>query len=101
MQFFFIIIAALGSAYFLSRKTIDPLAVAFGASIVYFAPGFIGTISFSKGFSEKGVHLGDYASSIVPGAYVCMLIVLTMVIAAAIISDLVPSKKIIYMPGDK
>lgn len=101
MQVFFIIIAVLGSAYFLSRKTIDPLAVAFGASVVYFAPGFIGTIRFSKGLSEKGAHLGDYASSIAPGAYVCMLIVLTMVIVAAIISDLVPSKQIIYMPGDK
>jgi hypothetical protein len=101
MQILFIILAALGSAYFLYRKAVDPIAAAFGASILYFAPAFFGHIKFSKGYTEGGKYLGEYASTIHPAAYGCMIIVLMAVVSAAAIFDRIPVRHIRRLPGDR
>jgi hypothetical protein len=76
MQSVFVLLVAAGTVFFLWRRTIDPLSLAFGASVVYFLPGLFGFAG-----------IGDYQREIEPGTYVVLLNVLTAVIAATFIFD--------------
>jgi hypothetical protein len=84
-QVLFIILAAVAAAFFVWRMKVDPLAVAFGASIIYFLPGFLGVAQFSY-----GEGLESYSEPIVPGAYEAMAQVLAALTAAALVVDRIP-----------
>src|SRR5438552_1622223 len=84
-QVLFIILVALAAAFFVWRMKVDPIAVAFGASVVYFAPGLFGVAQFSYG---RG--LDTYSEPIVPGVYVVMALVLAAVTVAALAVDRIP-----------
>jgi hypothetical protein len=84
-QAVFISVAVLAAAFFIWRKTADPLAVAFGACIVYFTPGFLGIAQFSYG---RGLEY--YSEPIAPAAYLTMTIVLAVLAATTAAVDLVP-----------
>jgi len=78
----FIILAAIAAAVFLWRMKVDPLAVAFGASVIYFMPGFFGVAQFSY-----GQHLESYSDPIVPAAYAAMALVFVALVAVALAVD--------------
>jgi hypothetical protein len=73
-------IACVG--FFAVRKKVDPLLVGLLASLIYFSPGLIGEISFSY-----GAPAGTYRSTIMPGSYIAMLIVLGSITFAAALFD--------------
>jgi hypothetical protein len=85
VQVLFIILAVMAAIFFIWRMKVDPLAVAFGASIIYFLPGFLGVAQFSY-----GEGLESYSEPIVPGAYEAMAQVLAALTAAALVVDRVP-----------
>jgi hypothetical protein len=84
-QVLFIVLTVIAAAYFLWRMKVDPLAVAFGASVVYFTPGFFGVAQFSY-----GAGLETYSEPIVPGAYFAMGLVLVALTAVALAADCIP-----------
>jgi hypothetical protein len=63
-------IAASGAAFFVRRWKADPLALAFLASLIYFAPGPTGVARFSYGEGR-----GGYPMAFEPLALVVMAIV--------------------------
>src|SRR5260370_29760134 len=67
------------------RMKVDPLAVAFGASVIYFIPGFFGVAQFSY-----GLGLESYSEPITLGAYGAMALVLVALTAAALITNRIP-----------
>ena len=82
---FFQLIAALSVAFFVWRMRVDPLAVAAGACVIYFTPGFWGTAQFFR-----GVEMASYSETIVPAAYVAMALPLIALTASALVVDRVP-----------
>src|SRR5438045_2960430 len=82
-QAFFIILVAVAAIFFIWRMKIDPLAVAFGSSIIYFTPGFFGIAQFSFGYES-------YSEPIVPGAYAAMALVLVALTAVTLVADRIP-----------
>jgi hypothetical protein len=61
------------------------LSVAFGASSIYFTPGFFGVAHFSY-----GQGLESYFEPIVPGAYGAMALVIVALTMAAAVADCIP-----------
>lgn len=96
MQYLLIVTSLCSALYFLGRKKIDPLAVAFGACAIYFSPGLLGSIQFSK-----GAGLGIYSSPIEQMAYVSMIIVMMSVSAATVIHDRMTKGRVFQIPGDQ
>src|ERR1700730_8050975 len=84
-QVLFIILAAVTASFFIRRMKVDPLAVAFGASVVYFTPGFFGVAEFSY-----GLGLENYSEPIVLGAYGAMALVFVALTAAALVAARIP-----------
>lgn len=77
----FVITAIFATAFFTRRWKLDPLATAFGSSLIYFTPGLVGAALFSY-----GEGLDHYYEVFVPGAYAAMgMVLLGLVIAAAIV----------------
>ncbi len=101
MQIIFLSLVVICSIYFLFRRKVDPILVAFGSTIVYFAPGILGSIQFSKGFVADGSYLGEYSSDLVAGAYACMMIVIVAVSVSAMILDRTPVRGSIHLAGDR
>src|ERR1700687_4136881 len=95
-QAFFLSLAGLAAVFFLWRMRADPLAVAFGASVVYFTPGFFGVAQFSYG---QGLEI--YSMPIVSGAYVAMGLVFIALTAAALIVDRIPTGPLITFGFEK
>lgn len=73
-------IACVG--FFARRRKVDPLLLGMLASLIYFSPGLIGEISFAYGASA-----GTYTSTIMPGTYIIMLIILGSITFAAALLD--------------
>src|ERR1700731_624144 len=84
-QVLFIVLVAVAAIFFISRRKVDPLAVAFGASVVYFTPGFFGVAEFSY-----GMGLENYSEPIVPGTYGAMALVFVALTVAALVVDRLP-----------
>lgn len=78
----FILAALFAALFFARRKKIDPLAVAFGSSLLYFVPAFFGEARFSY-----GQDLGEFSQSLVPAAYATMGIVLAALVTGAAVVD--------------
>ena len=78
--------AGLSAAFFIWRMRADPLAVAYGACVVYFTPGFFGIALFSY-----GAGLSTYSEPIVPAAYTAMTLVFAVLTATAFAVDRIPS----------
>jgi hypothetical protein len=84
----FIFVALSAGVYFIFRRKIDPLAIAFGSCLIYFVPGFFGVAEFSY-----GQGLGGYSEPIVPGAYAALIIVLAALVSAALVIDHIPVRQ--------
>jgi hypothetical protein len=96
-QLLFILLSAAIAIYFVWRMRLDPLAVAFGSTIIYFTPGLLGVAQFSY-----GTGLESYAQPIVGGTYVAMSLVMVAVAIAAYAVDRIPAGAAIALPfGDK
>jgi len=78
----FILLAVSAAIFFAMRKTVDPLAIAFGATLVYFTPGFSGEARFSY-----GQDLGEFSAPIVPLTYAAMAIVIAALVGSSAITD--------------
>jgi hypothetical protein len=63
------------------RRRIDPLALGFGASLIYFIPGLVGATSFAVDRATT------YTASIAPGATGIMAMVLASTICASVLVD--------------
>jgi hypothetical protein len=85
-QAFFIILVAGAAIFFIWRMRIDPLAVAFGSSAVYFTPGLFGVAQFTFGRGP----LDSYSEPIVPGAYAAMALVLVVLTTVTLVADRIP-----------
>jgi len=84
-QVLFIVLVAVAATFFIWRVKADPLAVAFGASVIYFMPGFFGVAQFSYGYG-----LESYSELIAPGAYGAMALVIVALAIAAVVADRIP-----------
>ncbi len=82
----FLVAALSVTLFFLWRKRLDPLAVALGSSLVYFAPGILGMMHFSFNQGEL------YNEPIAAATYGVMGIVLVALAMSAVIVDLVPPR---------
>jgi hypothetical protein len=96
MQALFLAVAILGAFYFVARRRIDPMTVAFGASLIYFAPAFFGISRFSY-----GVGYGAYDQVTEPGAYWAMIIVLGTVGAVSLAVDRLPVGQVVVAPFER
>lgn len=80
-------VTILALLLFIRRRTIDPLLAGFVASIIYFIPGFVGSINFSY-----GVGAGNYQAVVTPGTLICMSLVIGMLAVTTLVYDiLLPS----------
>ena len=84
-QVLFTILAMVAASFFIWRMKVDPLGVAFGASVIYFTPGFFGVAQFSY-----GQGLESYSEPIESGAYGAMALVFVALTAAALVADRIP-----------
>jgi hypothetical protein len=78
----FIGVFLVGFIFFVWRRRIDPLTVAFGGSAIYFSPGLAGFARFSYG---PGV--GEYYQPLAMEIYITMVLVLISLCAAAYAID--------------
>src|SRR5690242_21801393 len=84
----FIAFAILETGFFVYRRKVDPLAVAFGSAIVYFAPGLLGFANFLYRDGTGGA--GQYLQPIAPSAHVAMSMVILSLGLGALIADRLP-----------
>ena len=82
----FLVAALSVTLFFLWRKQLDPLAVALGSSLVYFAPGILGMMHFSFNQGEL------YSEPIAAATYGVMGTVLVALAVSAAIVDLAPQR---------
>ncbi len=101
MQILFLSLVVVCSIYFLCRRQVDPILVAFGSTVIYFSPGILGSIQFASGYDASGAPLVKYNSNIVAGAYVCMMIVIVAVSVSAMILDRIPARSALHFAGDR
>jgi hypothetical protein len=94
-QLLFVLLSAAIALYFLWRMKLDPLAVAFGSTLIYFMPGLFGISQFSY-----GEGLETYSQPIALGAYGAMSLVMAAVAITAYAVDRVPASAQIAMPFD-
>lgn len=95
----FIALAMLEAGFFVYRRKVDPLAVAFGSAIVYFTPGLLGFSTFLHGDGAGGK--AQYLQSIVPTAYVAMSIVILALGIGAVIADRLPRLSLPQIGGQR
>ena len=84
----FLVTALSVTLFFLWRKRLDPLAIALGSSLVYFAPGLLGTMQFSYDNGDRW-----YTEPIAAATFGAMGIVLVALAAGAAVVDLVPQRR--------
>jgi hypothetical protein len=92
----FIALAMLETGFFVYRRKVDPLAVAFGSAIVYFTPGFLG---FSEFLHRGGT--GQYLQPIAPTAHVVMCMVILSLGLGAVIADRLPKISLPQIRGQR
>jgi len=85
----FLVAALSVTLLFVWRRQLDPLAVAVGSSLVYFAPGILGMMRF--GFDSGHGHRW-YTEPVEAATYVAMGIVLVALAAGAAVVDRVPQR---------
>ena len=96
-QLLFILLSAAIAIYFVWRMKLDPMAVAFGSTLIYFTPGLFGVAQFSYG---EGLPV--YSQPMAVGAYGMMSLVMAAVAIGAYAVDRVPAGAPIALPfGDK
>ena len=91
----FVILIAAAAAFFVWRMKVDPMALAFGSSVVYFIPGISGFA-----YVAYGRGLGSYSQPIVAGAYASMALVVVFVTAAAVLIDRIPARHQVHIEFD-
>jgi hypothetical protein len=96
----FIALAMLETGFFIYRKKIDPLAVAFGSAIVYFTPGLLG-FSFFLHRNTTGDGIGQYLQPIAPSAHVAMSMVILSLGLGAVIADRLPRISLPQIGGQR
>src|SRR3954468_1402432 len=96
----FIALAVLETGFFIYRRKVDPLAVAFGSAIVYFTPGLIGFSNFLHR-DEAGGATGQYLQPIVPSAHLAMSIVILSLALGAVIADRLPRISLPQIGGQR
>jgi len=82
MSILFLVVAIAGGGYFLFRKRqFDFLAVAYFSSCFYFIPGFVGFAGYPSAgaFDPVPIH---------PQTYVVLVLVLSLLLATAIVTDI-------------
>src|SRR5215207_8821558 len=95
----FIALAMLETGFFVYRRKVDPLAVAFGSAIVYFAPGLLG---FSVFLYRDGTgSVGEYLQPIAPSAHVAMSIVILSLGLGAVIAGRLPKISLPHIGGQR
>jgi hypothetical protein len=92
----FIALAMLETGFFVYRRKVDPLAVAFGSAIVYFTPGLLG---FSEFLHRGGT--GHYLQPIAPTAHVVMSMVILSLGLGAVIADRLPKISLPQIGGQR
>src|SRR5437868_1636259 len=85
----FLVAALAVTLLFLWRKQLDPLAVAVGSSLVYFAPGIMGMMRFGY---DSGHGHSWYTEPVEAATYGAMGIVLVALAAGAAVVDRVPQR---------
>lgn len=85
-QIIFVAVGCIGLLYFFWRRIIDPMAVAYGSCLIYFAPGFLGRVGFSYGSGE----LAHYAAIINPVTYTVMCVPLICLVLVALLHSAMP-----------
>ncbi len=96
VQVLFILLSAAIAVYFVWRMKLDPLAVAFGSTLIYFMPGLFGVAQFAYGPLPSQL----YSEPMAAGAYVAMSIVMAAVGIGAYAVDRVPAGAPIVLPFD-
>lgn len=87
MRVAFIVIFAIGAAYFLIKKRrFDFLTVGFFSSAVYFLPGFFGFVQFPIAYGELG------RLTLIEPAYAVMIAVLSATLLGAVVYDSFPHR---------
>jgi hypothetical protein len=86
----FLMVAALGSIFFATRRQVDYFVVAFFGCLIYFLPGFFGFVAVSL-FEQ---------STIVPETYAIMTLVMTSTMFFAYLSDLALPRNGVAPPRD-
>ena len=75
MQILFVLVAIGGALYFgFAKRRFDAFCVAYGSALIYFSPGFVGTVPYAS----KGYWI-DPMLPIVPSAYGVMTLVLAAI----------------------
>jgi hypothetical protein len=95
----FIALAMLETGFFIYRRKVDPLAVAFGSAIVYFMPGLLGFASFL--YRDGAGGTGQYLQPIVPSAHLAMSVVILALGLGAVIADRLPNKSLPQIGGQR
>jgi hypothetical protein len=93
VQLLFVLLCAAIAIYFVWRMKLDPMAVAFGSTLIYFIPGLFGVAQFSY-----GVGLSVYSQPMVAGAYGVMSLVIAAVAIVTYAVDRVPAGAPIAIP---
>src|SRR5215470_4847020 len=96
----FIALAMLETGYFVYRRKADPMAVAFGSAVVYFAPGLLGFTNFLHR-DEAGGATGQYLQPIAPTAYLAMSIVMLSIGLGAAVADRLPKVSLPQIGGQR
>jgi hypothetical protein len=92
MNIVFYIVAALGIAYFTCvRRKFDLLAFAFVSACFYFLPGFVGYAAYFVGIIWQPAPL-------VPQIYTVMTLVLSAILATALIADRLDADTAVVLP---
>jgi hypothetical protein len=95
----FIALTMLETGFFVYRKKVDPLGVAFGSAFVYFTPGLLGFSIFL--YRETGGGTGQYLQPIAPSAYVAMSMVILSLGLGAVIADRLPKISLPQIGGQR
>jgi hypothetical protein len=96
----FIALTMLETGFFVYRKKVDPMAIAFGSALVYFAPGLLGFTNFLHR-DEAGGAAGQYLQPIAPSAHVAMSIVILALGLGAVIADHLPKISLPQIGGQR
>src|SRR4051812_37125379 len=96
----FVALAMLETGFFVYRRKVDPLAIAFGSALIYFTPGLVGFANFLHR-DVTGGATGQYLQPITPTAHIAMSLVILSLALGAVVADRLPKISLPQIGGQR